>query len=324
MPSPLFAIASAAALAVPVHGSGGEDTAPAASELELIEGAADRYARLTVPVMIDGEGPFDFMVDTGSQSTIVSRQLGEQLGLETVGEATLVGIAGSENVDLVEIDAFAFGAQEVGTVVAPLLERDNVGADGIVGLDSLHGMRVMMDFRENALVVGESPDANTREGYEIVVRARRKLGRLIISNASIDGVRTAVIVDTGSQASIGNRALLRRMRVARRNGRDIVTSEDVTGARITGQVNTARLMRIGRMQLRGLPIGFADAPIFETLDLMNRPALILGMEDLRMLDRVAIDFETDRVLFDIPAGYRDATKVGRQFFPSRIKREEPR
>ncbi len=49
-----------------------------------------------------------------------------------------------------------------------------------------------------------------------------------------------------------------------------------------------------------MPITFADSPAFDALGLENRPALILGMDNLRILDRVAIDFDSRSVLFDLP------------------------
>ena len=41
-------------------------------------------------------------------------------------------------------------------------------------------------------------------------------------------------------------------------------------------------------------------PAFEALGLNRKPALLLGMQDLRSFDRVAIDFSTRRILFDLP------------------------
>lgn len=318
MPHWFITFASAAALAVPVYAPGDEESPPTPGTLDLIEGVEERSGRLTIPVTIDGQGPFNFMVDTGSQSTIVSRQLGEQLNLEPAGSATLVGVASSEEVNLVSINAFSFGEQDLGSLVAPVLERRDVGADGIIGADSLQDMRVLLDFRNNALVVGESPDGARSSDYEIVVRARRRLGRLIITNAKLDGIRTAVIIDTGSQGSIGNEALLRRISARQSSGED-VTAEDVMGSFITGEQRMARLLRIGKMNLASLPVTYANAPAFETLGLADRPALILGIEDLRSLDRVAIDFRTSRVMFDVPAAYHSFRPYQRKFFASRIQ-----
>jgi hypothetical protein len=49
-------------------------------------------------------------------------------------------------------------------------------------------------------------------------------------------------------------------------------------------------------------IAYAGSPAFTALGLDKKPALLLGMRDLRSLDRVAIDFSTRKILFDVPAG----------------------
>lgn len=264
---------------------------------DLVEGQADHHKRMTIPVTIEGEGPFNFMIDTGAQATVVTRRLAEKLALAPAGRATVVGMAGSKAVDLFAVNGLEFAERIFDNIEAPMLEARNIGADGILGLDSLQDLRVMIDFRDNTIAVNDARELGGNKGYEIIVRARHKLGRLIITDAKIDGVKTAVVIDTGAQNSFGNLALKRKMRT--RND-DIVTSTDVLGEQLTGNRSIARLVRIQTMQLENMPITFTDSPAFAALNLNQRPALILGMRDLRLLNRIAIDFETRQVLFDIP------------------------
>lgn len=281
---------------------------------EVVEGQQDRYRRMTVPVTIGGRGPYQFMIDTGAQATVVTRKINHQLQLKPLGHATVVGMASSARVEIVELDGLEFAARVIDGLSAPLLEAHHIGADGILGLDSLQGLRVLLDFRTNQLAVGDAETLGGNRGFEIVVRARNKLGRMIITNAEVDGVRTSVIIDTGAQASIGNRALQRRLR-ARKD--EIVTGMDVNGNNISGQLGFARAIVIDRLQLNQVPVAFADGPAFVALGLDRRPALILGMEDLRSFDRVAIDFASRRVLFDLPKS-AGQTPFSDKFFPTRL------
>lgn len=75
---------------------------------------------------------------------------------------------------------------------------------------------------------------------------------------------------------------------------------DVNGVRVSGETRVARSLQLGSAQMNNVVISFADSPTFDALDLDDRPALILGMSELRLFERVAIDFETRRVLFDLP------------------------
>jgi hypothetical protein len=47
-----------------------------------------------------------------------------------------------------------------------------------------------------------------------------------------------------------------------------------------------------------------DSPAFKALGIDDKPAMILGMRELKLFRRVAIDFDTRRILFDIPRAER--------------------
>lgn len=266
---------------------------------EVVEATEDGYDRMTVPVRIEGQGPFRFMIDTGAQATVVTRALSERMRFEPAGTATLVGMASRGQVDLVRVDGLEFAARTIDNLVAPLLNAQHVGADGILGLDSLQDLRVMLDFRTQEIHVDDADALGGNAGYEIVVRARSLLGRLIITDADIGGVRTAVIIDTGAQGSIGNLALQKRLRA---KNKQLVTSTDVLGNQLTAESDFVRRLKIDRLELSSMSIAFADTPAFEALGLDRKPAIVIGMDVLRVFDRVAIDFASRKVLFDMPRG----------------------
>jgi predicted aspartyl protease len=276
--------------------------------------ALDRYLRMTVPVTIAGVGPFRFLIDTGAQATVVTDRVADRLLLVPTGRALLVAMGSSRMVETIELDGLEFANRRLDGLTAPLLEARHVGADGILGLDSLQNLRVLMDFRQNSISVADAHD-DRATGYEIVVRARRKLGQMIITDARIDGVRTAIIIDTGAAGSHGNAALRRRL--GARHHAELFTT-DVNGFELRSDLTFAGTLRIGGMTMTRVPIGYADSPVFAQLGLDDRPALILGMRSLRAFDRVAIDFADRRILFDLPDGV-EATPATRQiFYPSRI------
>ena len=274
------------------------DEIPHIDELQLDR---DRYERLTVPVTIDGQGPFRFFIDTGAQATVVTRVVTDALALEPSGRALLVAMGSTETVDTVELDGLEFADRVFNGMVAPLLDGHHIGADGILGLDSLQDLRVAMDFREDRIAVADAEQLGGNRGYEIIVRARNKLGQMIITDARVNGIRTAVIIDTGAQHSFGNPALLKRL--SRRKGeRDELFISDVNGVHLSSDLAYAREIVIGGVTIKRAPIGFADSPAFHALGYTDKPALILGLRNLSMFERVAIDFSSRTVLFDLPNG----------------------
>ncbi|MCL4673162.1 MAG: aspartyl protease family protein [Sphingomonadaceae bacterium] len=297
--APMLALSLAAAPPADVRVAPAPGPLAHSETAEVVAGESDRHLRFTVPVLIEGEGPFDFMVDTGAEATVVTDRVRDRLALESSGSAIVVGMASRVPVELVSLDGLEFAARVFDGLKVPLLEARHVGADGILGLDTLQDLRVLIDFRTDTIAVDDAAALGGNKGYEIVIRARRKLGRLIITEATIDDVRTAIILDTGAQSSVGNLALRRKLRA---RSRQEVRNQDVNGHEFEGTVDIVGSLRIDDMQLSNLPVMFADGPAFAQLGLAKRPAMILGMRDLRVFDRVAIDFAARQILFDAPRG----------------------
>lgn len=286
---------------VPPAFAGEPATAPFPSPAdELVQLQRDRHDRMTVPVLIGSNGPYDFLIDTGSERTVLSRQVARGLGLPVTGNGVVIGVAGSQPVELVDVDEISLGKRTYYTLTAPLLEAEHIGAQGIVGLDSLQDQRVLIDFGANRIAIGDAASLGGTKGFEIVVKAKRRSGQLIMTNAIIDGVHTDVVLDTGSDSSIGNLALRKAM--ARRKRTEQTTLFSVTGQALNADIVMASTIEVEGLQIHNTPLAFADSPAFHRLDMVKRPAILLGMAQMRMFRRVAIDFATRRVLFDLPPG----------------------
>jgi predicted aspartyl protease len=280
---------------------------------DIVRLQEERDRRLTLPVMIDGKGPFNFMIDTGSQATAVAHEVNATLALPPAGRANLLGMASMRPVDLVSIERLDVGKHQIAGLSAPLLERDNIGADGIIGLDSLQDFRVLIDFRAPSIALQDMRSAKgKRDGFEIVVRARQEAGQLLITNALVEGIPTTVIIDTGAQASLANLALREKLRRKRQAETEVITT-DVNGVELIGQMVLVSTLKIEALRLSNIPLTFADSPVFAALGLADKPVLALGMQHLRLFDRVAIDFAGSRILFDLPrdieAAQREAMRI---------------
>jgi hypothetical protein len=69
-----------------------------------------QHALIVIPVKINQAGPFDFMVDTGSQVTVIDPSLASQLNLKPQGRVGLVSVAGYARssatvLDMLEADS---------------------------------------------------------------------------------------------------------------------------------------------------------------------------------------------------------------------------
>ncbi|WDA41701.1 aspartyl protease family protein [Erythrobacter sp. BLCC-B19] len=302
--APLAAENPATDPTVPASASGLVD--PGAEVLALEQ---ERHNRLTLPVMVEGTGPFAFMIDTGSQATAVTHEIRDAASLAPAGRAVLVGMASRREVDLVDVGRIEFGSSSFTNFAAPVLAREHVGADGIIGLDALQDFRVLIDFRQQTIAVEDASVKDRRGGFEIVVRASNRLGQLLITDATVEGVKATVIIDTGAQASLGNLALRDRIRARRAQE---VTTTDVNGVDIVGDLAFVRSLNIQGLAMTDVPLTFADTPAFAALGLKDQPVLSIGMQHLALFDRVAIDFSRQRILFDVPADVARALRQAKQ------------
>ena len=220
--------------------------------------------RMTVPVRLSGAGPYRFLVDTGADRTAVSREIADRLNLKSAGGAELHTVAGTSEVRTATVHDFEFTHPPERSVEAAVLESANIGADGIVGVDMLRSQRVQFDFQNQtmSIVPSKSPDFRPEPGT-IIVEARRKNGRLIVTDAEANGARLTVVLDTGSQITIGNQALRERL-VGRNliNGRQTVELESVTGEKISGEYMFIRELNVGGIGLNNLAIVFTNAHTF--------------------------------------------------------------
>lgn len=292
-------IAAASALAIALPQLHADQSAGQAGATEIIATATDQTDRLTVPVRVGDRGPYRFMIDTGSQNTVVSSALASRLSLPPGKEAKVIGVAGMVSVGTVEIEEIALGKRSYYGLLAPVLERANIGAEGILGLDGLQDQRVLIDFRKNLMAVGDAASLGGNAGFEIVVTARRRYGQLIMTNARIDGVLCDVVIDTGSDTTLGNRALQRALG-RRGHGTAQVVLHSVTGQELTADIGYAEKLEMQDMTLKNVALAFSDSPAFASLGLASKPTVFLGMREMRVFPRIAIDFKARKVLFEMP------------------------
>jgi predicted aspartyl protease len=281
--------------APPPEPAPGEATAEVAT-------AHDNAMRMTVPVTIAGQGPYHFVVDTGADRTVVSREVADRLGLQNSSRATLHSMSGVSEISTVRVPTIGIAGHESENVHAAALDQAHIGAQGLLGVDTLKGRRIVMDFKKRTMTVLAAGEKERSDGDTIVVTARSRYGQLVLVDADVDGTPVTVIIDSGAQNTIGN-APLRKL-LAKRNGRmPFFNTElvDVTGGRLPAQVAAVGRVRIGGINVQNVVIAFADAHPFKRFGLTTKPAMLLGMDTMRGFRRVSVDFAEKKVRFLPPS-----------------------
>ena len=297
----------------------GSGAGPPPEAGEAVATGADQALRMTAPVRINGQGPFDFVVDTGANRTVVSTELAQALALPPGPPANVHGVAGVEPAETAQVSVFQVGGATSRNLTAPCLSRTRMGADGLIGVDVLSGRRVLMDFRRGELLVGVSrPSERTgfqmrREatgvsaglGTRIAVPARYRFGQLIIIGADVARRKVTAFMDSGSQSTVGNSAMGRVVaadRLAPRAARYTVPVLSATGQVASGELGITPLLQIGGLTITGLTTVFADLHVFSIWDLQDRPSLLIGIDVMRQFNAIELDYPGREVGFYLKAG----------------------
>ena len=111
-----------------------------------VKAAQDKSSRMTVPVTVNGQGPFDFVVDTGSNRTVIADSLAAQLQLPAGGIIQVSSATGVEAAPSALIRTLGVGGRETANVQAPVLLQSNLGAAGLLGIDAVADRTIIMDF----------------------------------------------------------------------------------------------------------------------------------------------------------------------------------
>jgi hypothetical protein len=277
---------------------------PAAIDPTLNVGGNDVKARsvdtrLSVEVRLNGRGPYQFIVDSGADTSAIGLDLARGLQLPLGTPAVIDGMTSRSIVDRVKVDRLTVGSNTVEDLELPALRESDIGGSGLIGIDALAQQRLMMDFEKRLIRVEDARSRFRREPGEIVITARRQRGQLILTHVTAAGYDLDAVIDTGTQVTIGNLALRDKLIRGNRDKFVPLSVVGVTGAQIDVQLARVAELQLGPIVLYNVPIAFADVPPFRLFGLADQPALLLGTDILENFRRISLDFRARKVRFQL-------------------------
>jgi hypothetical protein len=276
----------------------------------LLETAFDQALRMTVPVHLDGKGPFQFVVDTGANSSVVSTEVAGVCRLPDAGMAPVHGIISAEPAPLVRVGRFRVGGVVTANLKVPVVPQSRLGAAGILGLDMMHDRRLLLGFRDQSFSIspsgtgaqlGRTGGSRIEAPYQpVTVPARYRSGQLVILDGEAAGQPLLAFLDSGSQVTVANRVLRDRAFAARPDlAQHTIRSEliSATGQRASAEFARLPDLRLGGQRLESPLVAYADLHNFELWNLVDRPTLLVGVDILRLFDQVGFDFARKLITF---------------------------
>jgi hypothetical protein len=129
-----------------------------------VAGVSPRFVRRTlivIPVKINQAGPFDFMVDTGSQINVVDPSLASQLGLKPQGVVGLVSVASYAHTSIAVLDTLEAASHMVERPLvliqdlAPFQAADS-RIRGVLGVNFLAHFDFFIDYQHKLLCLDDT------------------------------------------------------------------------------------------------------------------------------------------------------------------------
>lgn len=257
---------------------------------------------MTVPVMFGAVGPFVFGIDTAANSSVIAEDLLGRVGHRSAAPLMMHTLVGAEPTQAVIVEQISSDEMRYAEARMAVGQRSGMGGlDGLLGSDLLADRRLVLSFRggrririarsrvpARGFLAPRDPNARLAAPTQAMPQG------LIVLKARVGPTRARAVVDTGADITILNSAAAREGRAYPLRARDGSQRMDVqspTGRATDGALMMLPSLGFSGVNVSGLPVLVGDFHTFGQLGLANEPALLLGVDVLRLFDTVYIDLK---------------------------------
>jgi aspartyl protease len=236
------------------------------------------HRELLVHVEMNGE-PLVFQIDTGASKTSITPAARDRLQLTTELSTRGHGVGGPiDKVELASVYHVRLGDRQIHEI--PVAVIDQVKArgsrlDGMLGQDVLAQYTSELDLRERRLTLHANDDRGWRTDDLVEVPYTTIEGGLIRIDVDLGDQPAAAILDLGSSRSIASWAAIGD-HVA--SGIGSMIGADGHPVTVTGLRDVT--IELGSVSLAPESVLVADLPVFDQLDIHDRPLMIIGVDAL--------------------------------------------
>lgn len=166
--------------------------------------------QIILPVSVNHAGPYNFLLDTGLQITMIDQSLAAELHLEAQGTAVVAGVGSRQSASLAQLDLLEAGSHVVLNTKVLVYDLQKLHLSGILGEDFLEHFDMMIDNVHGLVCLDDSASmrAGVRGPHAELMTPRERGGslvpNLIIVEARLsDATRTVrLMLDSGVNGAI--------------------------------------------------------------------------------------------------------------------------
>lgn len=251
-----------------------------------------------VPVHVNGEGAYDFVLDTGAGTSLLSPELARELNVEGAETKEAQTAGGKVSVAVGSVESLAIGTAKVENLQVAMTDLSDlskaVGAkvDGDIGYNYLKHFRVTIDYGSNILRLAQGQHEAIGKAVlnEIKFRLAAPAKPLVLVRALINGRGSyEFALDTGASTSIVSPELAESLGV---KGTPIPAITTGGGHKANASVGVLESLVVGGAGIQNFQVLIAD--IFSMLNEATGAKLdgIIGYNFLKQFG-VTIDYPNE-------------------------------
>jgi predicted aspartyl protease len=261
---------------------------------------------ILLPVEVNGEGPFEFILDTGAGTSLLSSELGQKLGIKVIGSKEGQSAGGAVSVSLAKVKSLAVGSAKLSDVDVGLVDLSHIGKtvgtkiDGDLGYNFLKHFRVTLDYRKNEIRFDDpkrfelagQPAAITEVAMRLASPAKPLILVDVFAN---DSGPFQFALDTGTSTTAITPELAKQLGVAS----SPIGPATTGGAQVEVTAGALQSFQVGGARIDDLPVIVADFFAMLSNALGVKLDGIVGYNFLRNY-KVALDYPNETMSLFTP------------------------
>jgi predicted aspartyl protease len=218
---------------------------------------------ILLPVEANGEGPFEFILDTGAGTSLVSSELAEKLGIKILGSREGQSAGGAISVSLAKLSSLAVASLKLENVDVGIVDLSHIGKtvgakiDGDLGYNFLKHFRITLDYRKSVIRFDDPKRVEPagRSVTEIAMRLASPAKPLILVDVHANGRGPfQFAIDTGTSTTAITPELAKQLGVANSATGPVTTG----GAHVDVTSGVLQSFQVGDARIDNLSVIVAD------------------------------------------------------------------
>lgn len=261
---------------------------------------------ILLPVEVNSEGPFEFILDTGAGTSLLSSELGQKLGIKITGSKEGQSAGGAVSVSLAKVDSLAVGSARLEDVDVGLVDLSHIGKtvgaqiDGDLGYNFLKHFRITLDYRANEIRFDDpkrfEPAGRSGAVTEVAMRLASPAKPLLLVDVYANGRGPfQFAIDTGTSTTAITPELAKELEVAS----SPIGAATTGGAQVNVTAGVLQSFQVGGARIHDSTVVVADFFAVLSNALGAKLDGIVGYNFLRHY-KVALDYPNETLSLFTP------------------------